>query len=230
MMQHLPVVPHITLYLDVSPSTCLYRINNVRGRECESSIPLQYLQGLDTHYKTLLNQLQEMGSEIVTIPWNEFGTAEFVKQNLDAAILLKLQQQKQQHQQQLQQLPQPISPSKYSTHSQQQQQVQQYSNVVKLFSQETVHFVNNEKLVRDAMTIKTPIVAATQSPQKHQQQKLHQLVQTILKELGGEDVDEHTMAYNISEQCLFVESVIVRRNNSSTSSTVSTPTVAVLQY
>ncbi|GIQ89415.1 deoxynucleoside kinase, partial [Kipferlia bialata] len=44
-------MPSLVLYLDVEPTTCHYRIMNVRKRACESGIPLAYLQSLDRNYK-----------------------------------------------------------------------------------------------------------------------------------------------------------------------------------
>ena len=35
--------PALMIYLDVNPETCLYRIKNVRKRECEQNIPIEYL-------------------------------------------------------------------------------------------------------------------------------------------------------------------------------------------
>ena len=57
MMRGLPL-PDLCLYLDVTPEECLRRINEVRMRECESGIPLRYLQGLERLYNRLLRHLQ----------------------------------------------------------------------------------------------------------------------------------------------------------------------------
>ena len=53
LLKDLPL-PHFTIYLDVSPQVCHDRIHHMRKRDCESSIPLDYLAGLDTCYKQLL--------------------------------------------------------------------------------------------------------------------------------------------------------------------------------
>jgi len=42
--------PDLIIYLDSTPETVLSRINN-RGRNCESGIPLDFLQDLDVAYK-----------------------------------------------------------------------------------------------------------------------------------------------------------------------------------
>lgn len=54
MLAGLPL-PHIAVYLDVSPGECYNRIHNVRQRACESSIPLQYLNGLHECHKVMLD-------------------------------------------------------------------------------------------------------------------------------------------------------------------------------
>lgn len=66
--------PTAVFYLNVSPERCLYRIRNVRGRECEQSIPLSYLQGLDSCYTTFLANMQGI-CPVVTLDWSEYGSA-----------------------------------------------------------------------------------------------------------------------------------------------------------
>lgn len=73
MVAHLEA-PHIVLYLDVSPEECFYRIHKVRGRACESGIPLEYLQGLDICYRNFLVDMSKRGSAIVRVPWENFGS------------------------------------------------------------------------------------------------------------------------------------------------------------
>ena len=65
--------PEISLYLDVAPEICHDRILNLRKRDCEGGIPLPYLQGLDKCYQELLLELEERGSHVYRVPWNQFG-------------------------------------------------------------------------------------------------------------------------------------------------------------
>ncbi|KAL0486375.1 deoxyguanosine kinase [Acrasis kona] len=71
MLQQVPI-PDVTIYLDVHPEVCLHRIKNVRGIACESSIPIEYLEGLDSCYKVFLNEMRTIGSNVVIQDWNEF--------------------------------------------------------------------------------------------------------------------------------------------------------------
>lgn len=66
-------LPDTILYLDVPPESCLYRIRNVRGRDCESTIPLEYLIGLDECYHLFLEQMQKLGCHVLSIQWKDFG-------------------------------------------------------------------------------------------------------------------------------------------------------------
>jgi len=67
--------PDLVIYLDVSPETCLKRILTLRNRECEQSIPLEYLSGLDTEYMALLEEFESEESTTVVCkyPWEPFG-------------------------------------------------------------------------------------------------------------------------------------------------------------
>lgn len=65
------MVPHITMYLNASPETCLNRIHS-RGRDCEKGIPKPYLAGLDMLYQKLLIDLENRGSKIVRLDWEVF--------------------------------------------------------------------------------------------------------------------------------------------------------------
>jgi hypothetical protein len=42
---------------------------------CESSIPLEYLAGLDTCYQKFLRLMDEAGSSVISLDWSEFGSA-----------------------------------------------------------------------------------------------------------------------------------------------------------
>ena len=53
LLADLPL-PHATIYLNVSPEVCFERIHKLRQRDCESTIPVEYLAGLDECYGRLL--------------------------------------------------------------------------------------------------------------------------------------------------------------------------------
>ncbi|GAM17268.1 hypothetical protein SAMD00019534_004430 [Acytostelium subglobosum LB1] len=68
MLLNVPI-PNITLYLNVSPSECLRRIQSIRKR----TIPLTYLEGLDICYQEFLKEIKLKGSNVITFDWNQFG-------------------------------------------------------------------------------------------------------------------------------------------------------------
>jgi NADH dehydrogenase (ubiquinone) 1 alpha subcomplex subunit 10 len=78
------LTPNVTLYLDASPETCYQRIHDVRQRECESGVPLEYLKGLDKCYGELLMELEDRGSHIMRLEWNKFGHIDDVMKQLEA--------------------------------------------------------------------------------------------------------------------------------------------------
>jgi deoxyadenosine/deoxycytidine kinase len=82
LLKDLPL-PHFTIFLDVSPQTCYDRIHQLRQRNCESSIPLEYLDGLDDCYRRLLGELQDKGSQVLSFNWNNFGSPESIAKGLD---------------------------------------------------------------------------------------------------------------------------------------------------
>jgi len=81
-LQTLPA-PTAVFYLNVSPEICLYRIRNVRGRECEQNIPLSYLQGLDSCYATFLTNMRKL-CPVVTLDWSEYGSTSEVYGMMEA--------------------------------------------------------------------------------------------------------------------------------------------------
>jgi len=74
LLADLPL-PHATIYLNVSPEVCFERIHKLRQRDCESTIPVEYLAGLDECYGRLLSELQSRGSIVLSFDWNSFGNA-----------------------------------------------------------------------------------------------------------------------------------------------------------
>lgn len=77
------LVPHLTLYLEASVDICLKRINS-RSRDCEQTIPEDYLAGLEKLYNELMIELKERGSIVAKLNWNKFPSFE--------KLLLQLQE------------------------------------------------------------------------------------------------------------------------------------------
>lgn len=73
MMAKLPK-PSLVLYLDVSAERCHERIMNMRKRECESGIPLPYLQGLDECHHEMVQRMTKSGIKVRSLEWKDFGT------------------------------------------------------------------------------------------------------------------------------------------------------------
>eukprot|EP00761_Pharyngomonas_kirbyi_P002558 gb/GECH01002562.1/.p1 GENE.gb/GECH01002562.1/~~gb/GECH01002562.1/.p1 ORF type:complete len:284 (+),score=75.65 gb/GECH01002562.1/:1-852(+) len=65
--------PRFAIYLDSSPKVCYNRVHNIRGRGCESSIKLEYLEGLDQCYQNLLQDICNLGTQSMRYDWNQFG-------------------------------------------------------------------------------------------------------------------------------------------------------------
>eukprot|EP00947_MAST-08B_sp_MAST-8B-sp1_P001145 g1145.t1 len=75
--------PHCVVYLDASPKTCYDRVMSLRKRECESGIPLEYLQGLDTCYKAFVGAMAEIdGVAVRSFNWSPFGQASEVAESV----------------------------------------------------------------------------------------------------------------------------------------------------
>ena len=71
VMTRFLMIPQITIFLDAKPEICLERIKQ-RNRNCECTIPLQYLCGLQDLYTELVEYLKNKGSKVIKINWNEF--------------------------------------------------------------------------------------------------------------------------------------------------------------
>lgn len=73
MLEDLPL-PHTILYLDVSARECHRRIVDVRKRACESTIPLDYLEGLDACYHEWIRNMESNGiTAAYSVAWENFG-------------------------------------------------------------------------------------------------------------------------------------------------------------
>jgi len=79
---HLPK-PDFAIYLQVEPDVCHYRIHELRKRDCESGIPVDYLNGLHKCYENFITNLSENGTtKTLTYDWNKFGQCDQVIQDL----------------------------------------------------------------------------------------------------------------------------------------------------
>lgn len=68
LSRHL-VNPDVILYLDATPEECLDRVRE-RGRPCEKSLPLFYLQSLDSAYRGWLEAI-EGKLNVTRLPWHD---------------------------------------------------------------------------------------------------------------------------------------------------------------
>ncbi|MCB0392602.1 MAG: deoxynucleoside kinase [Bdellovibrionales bacterium] len=71
------MTPHLTIFLKNDPEITHKNIS-MRSRDCESEIPLTYLQGLHELYGDFVEDMKKIGSIVVDIDWNEFKTTEYV--------------------------------------------------------------------------------------------------------------------------------------------------------
>lgn len=58
--------PDIIIYIDTSPIICFERMQ-IRGRECESCVPLEYLQSVDDKYKVMLNIAKKNNVQVYVV-------------------------------------------------------------------------------------------------------------------------------------------------------------------
>jgi len=91
MLQNLPL-PTDLVYLDVSAEVCLDRVHKLRGRECESGIPIDYLRGLDRCYNDFLQYMQRKGTAVVRLDWNQFGSVHAVADALARSPSVEIHQ------------------------------------------------------------------------------------------------------------------------------------------
>lgn len=66
--------PDVVVYLDATAAVCHARIHGVRKRDCESGIPLAYLEGLDACYQTFLGDMAAQGSAVLQFDWRDYAT------------------------------------------------------------------------------------------------------------------------------------------------------------
>eukprot|EP00020_Sapocribrum_chincoteaguense_P011950 CAMPEP_0170734518 /NCGR_PEP_ID=MMETSP0437-20130122/2632_1 /TAXON_ID=0 /ORGANISM="Sexangularia sp." /LENGTH=286 /DNA_ID=CAMNT_0011072835 /DNA_START=35 /DNA_END=895 /DNA_ORIENTATION=- len=85
MLAALPL-PSLALYLDVPASLCHSRVHNLRKRECESTIPLEYLEGLAVCYERCNEELSKVGVPLVDLDWSEFGESTTVGAQVKSVV------------------------------------------------------------------------------------------------------------------------------------------------
>ena len=66
--------PNVIVYLDVTPEESYERIK-ARSRECESSLPLEYLKKLSRSYEDFLEDISQI-IPVLRVNWSTFHTAE----------------------------------------------------------------------------------------------------------------------------------------------------------
>ena len=81
LLEKLPL-PDAIVYLNASPKTCADRVNS-RARDCESGIPLEYLEGLDTCYKNFVVDFEKRGAGVLDLSWEKFGAVQVTVSQLE---------------------------------------------------------------------------------------------------------------------------------------------------
>lgn len=76
--------PDVIIYLDVKPEEALRRVN-MRSRDCESTLPLDYLYDLKDGYEDWLKDV-ETRIPVVRIDWNEFRDTDEVIEKVKKAL------------------------------------------------------------------------------------------------------------------------------------------------
>jgi len=71
--------PDYVIFLNATPEICLDRILNLRKRDCESNITLDYLKKLHEYHFVLMEEFKSRGSEIIELDWNEFKDIKDIK-------------------------------------------------------------------------------------------------------------------------------------------------------
>lgn len=66
--------PNVIVHLDVSPDESMRRIN-MRSRDCESNIPLEYLQGLHAAYEAFIADIARV-IPVIKVDYSRFRTVE----------------------------------------------------------------------------------------------------------------------------------------------------------
>lgn len=74
VMSRYLLVPHTMLFLETPPSVCLDRIIS-RGRGCEKTIPLSYLNELSDLHRDLVSEMVMRGTEVIQFPYGQRGDA-----------------------------------------------------------------------------------------------------------------------------------------------------------
>lgn len=73
-----PCMADYIVYLDCNPEISLERLKS-RGRQSESTVPLDYLQTLERYYTSeMLLHLNNGSANIVPVQWNSFGEVKTV--------------------------------------------------------------------------------------------------------------------------------------------------------
>lgn len=70
VMDRYLLAPHSVVWLSVNPKTCLNRIS-IRGRNCERTISVDYLEGLHELHSELMKEMRARGSQIEELKWDE---------------------------------------------------------------------------------------------------------------------------------------------------------------
>lgn len=76
--------PDLIVFLDAEPEIALERIKQ-RSRNCETNIPLEYLQNLRNGYEDWITDINPR-IPVLRIDWNEFKTTQYVMEQIKNTI------------------------------------------------------------------------------------------------------------------------------------------------
>lgn len=82
ILQSIPL-PSGYVYMDAPVETCMHRIQNIRGRECEKGIPVDYMRALRTSYGKLCDRIIGRGIPWRVVDWKEFGAPDVVMEAIN---------------------------------------------------------------------------------------------------------------------------------------------------
>jgi len=73
--------PNFIIYLNISPETAFYRIHELRKREMEKNITLEYLQNLKIKYDEFMNEISKI-IPVINIDYNKFSDSEIIARKI----------------------------------------------------------------------------------------------------------------------------------------------------
>jgi len=88
LMQYI-TKPDLFVFLDCDAEICLSRIKNMRGRDCECTISIEYLKGLGIEYSKLVQEMKCNLIKSKVKDWNKFGSLDLLSKEILESLELK---------------------------------------------------------------------------------------------------------------------------------------------